>query len=304
MVCKYHVVPSKRITYDDVARNIVATLNSQAIVFEVNYKQHTMCISFPENLFLKDDINQFLSRVMLSSNEDIAKFELIDFDVKLFKPNKVHLKKPLILSQLRESDNSTIVSELWQEGVDIIIDSPSKVYSSNSDFLKNLTFIEELKRKIEDLTGQKKIYIPNITSDFEQMKKFVHYINQLENYCFINTKLILLHSKCEKLRSVSNGFANIEGLAALKLASILGFDYVFCDDYHDYDGIIPIIQNVLPKKAHELRKYGVVLDASKAIFGHPDGHVAGIKSIIIALKNNKFDSKNQYISKSIHRMGY
>lgn len=94
--------------------------------------------------------------------------------------------RPLLIAPVKPSMGlkteyfRKLASEAWKGGADIVKDDELHFYSDEKMFFNHIKLIMEEKRKIEDQTGEKKIYICNVLSSIEDLNKRLHIASMLD----------------------------------------------------------------------------------------------------------------------------
>ena len=147
-------------------------------------------IAYPIEIFEKDNIPQILS--ILSGNnssignstirlDDIGlprqivdEFNGPNFGIKGIREYLKADKRPLLAVTLpanlkNEKEHALAAKHSWIGGCDIVKDSPFLTNHSYNSFKKRLSEMVDTQNKAENMTGENKIYVPNITAETNEM---------------------------------------------------------------------------------------------------------------------------------------
>ena len=168
-------------------------------VYYIDKKENIIKIAYNEELFEADNIPQILSAIAgnIYGMKAIDNLRLIDIEfpksmVNVYKGPKFGIKgirkllkvfnRPLLGTivkpkvGLNPKQHAKVCGESWLGGLDIVKDDENL---TNMRFNKFETRVEEtlkIRDKIEIETGEKKIYMPNITAPVSEMKKRADFV--------------------------------------------------------------------------------------------------------------------------------
>lgn len=168
-------------------------------VYHIDKKENIIKIAYNEELFEADNIPQILSAIAgnIYGMKAIDNLRLIDIEfpksiINVYKGPKFGIKgirkllkvfnRPLLGTivkpkvGLNPKQHANICGESWLGGLDIVKDDENL---TNMRFNKFETRVEEtlkIRDKIEIETGEKKIYMPNITAPVSEMKKRADFV--------------------------------------------------------------------------------------------------------------------------------
>ncbi|MBN1216694.1 MAG: type III ribulose-bisphosphate carboxylase [Candidatus Lokiarchaeota archaeon] len=77
---------------------------------------------------------------------------------------------------LNEIEHANVCGEAWLGGLDIVKDDENLTSMVFNKFKKRIEETFKVRNKIEEKTGEKKIYMPNITAPIELMKKRANFV--------------------------------------------------------------------------------------------------------------------------------
>ncbi len=168
-------------------------------VYHIDKQENIIKIAYNEELFEADNIPQILSAIAgnIYGMKAIDNLRLIDIEfpksmVNVYKGPKFGIKgirkllkvfnRPLLGTivkpkvGLNPKQHAKVCGESWLGGLDIVKDDENL---TNMRFNKFETRVEEtlkIRDKIEIETGEKKIYMPNITAPVSEMKKRADFV--------------------------------------------------------------------------------------------------------------------------------
>lgn len=168
-----------------------------AKVFDLN-EDGLVHIAYPEELFEPGNISQILSSVAgnIFGMKEVENLRLLDIKFpetlkKSFLGPKFgiegvkklfNVERPLVGTiikpklGLNHEEHANVAYDAWLGGIDIVKDDENLTDMSFNKFNERID--ETLKRRdmAEDETGEKKIYMPNITAPLEEMKDRARYV--------------------------------------------------------------------------------------------------------------------------------
>jgi ribulose-bisphosphate carboxylase large chain len=264
-----------------MSKKIFKTLKPS--VYEI--KKSQIKIAYPVELFEQGNMPQILSSIAgnifgLSSIKSL-RLEDIHFPKKLIKSFKGPYfgiegirkllkvkKRPLIGTivkpklGLNEKQHAEVAYQAWIGGCDIVKDDENLSSMSFNKFNKRINLTLKLKWKAEKETGEKKIYMSNITSEtFEMIKRAEYVAEKGGEYLMID----ILTSGFSALQTIRNlnfkkvihahraGHAAItkepNGISMLtiaKIARLIGVDQLHIGTAHigKMEGSVKEVQNI------------------------------------------------------------
>lgn len=161
-------------------------------IFYLNKKTHTIRIAYPCALFEKGSIPQLMSSIggnIFGMNcINGLRLEDIDFPdsyVKSFKGPKHGIKgvrkilkikdRPLVGTivkpkvGLTSKQHARVAFDAWVGGCDIVKDDENLSSMDFNKFDKRVKETLKLRKKAEKITGEKKVYMPNVTAETNEM---------------------------------------------------------------------------------------------------------------------------------------
>jgi ribulose-bisphosphate carboxylase large chain len=167
--------------------------------FYINEENHIVKIAYTEDLFEADNMSQILSAIAgnIYGMKSLKNLRLLDisfpkdilnaykgpkFGIKgIRKLTKIE-KRPILGTivkpkvGLNEIEHANVCGNAWRGGLDIVKDDENLTSMSFNKFEDRITETLKIRDKIENETGEKKIYMPNITAKLSVMKKRTDYV--------------------------------------------------------------------------------------------------------------------------------
>jgi len=208
VVCEYFVEPN-RISLKNVCEKIagessigtwttIATMNERIAgklkphVFSINNKTGEVKIAYPEELFEEGNMPEILSSIAgnIFGMKAVKNLRLQDIEfpksiIKSFKGPKFGIsgirrllkvrERPLVGTivkpkvGLNEKQHAEVAYNAWSGGLDIVKDDENLSSMKFNKFEKRMKHTFRLRDKAEIETGEKKIYMPNITAETNEM---------------------------------------------------------------------------------------------------------------------------------------
>ena len=176
---------------------IAKRLKPSVFSIEGNYIQ----IAYPSELFEYDNIPQILSAVAgnvfgmkLIKNlrlEDISlpkkivdRFKGPAFGIQGVRRILGVAKRPLVGTivkpkvGLSAKEHAQVAKHAWVGGCDIVKDDENLTDQSFNRFKDRVIHTIDARNKAEDMTGEKKVYMPNITAETEEMIKRAEFVKK------------------------------------------------------------------------------------------------------------------------------
>jgi ribulose-bisphosphate carboxylase large chain len=213
LICEFRVEPSKGVSIKKAAEHIAAessigtwtqvkTMKPRirklgAKVFEIKGK--CIKIAYPSELFELGNMPQILSSIAgnifgMKSVKNL-RLEDIDWPSKIIKSFKGPLfgikgvrkilkvpKRPLcgcIIKPklgLNEKEHAKVAYEAWVGGIDIIKDDENLSSMKFNKFEKRILETLKMRDKAEKETGERKIYMPNVTAEIDTMLERANFV--------------------------------------------------------------------------------------------------------------------------------
>lgn len=215
LICLFRLEPSKGVSIRQVAENVaaessigtwvtVSTMKPRikklgAKVFEV--KGNYVKIAYPSDLFELGNMPQILSSVAgnIFGMKTVKNLRLEDIHfpqniVKSFKGPLFGIKgirkllkiskRPLIGTivkpklGLNEKEHAQVAYEAWTGGVDIVKDDENLSNLNFNKFEKRILETLKMRDKTEKETGERKMYMPNITAEIDTMLERANFVKE------------------------------------------------------------------------------------------------------------------------------
>ena len=162
--------------------------------FYIDEVNHIVKIAYTQDLFEANNMPQILSAIAgnIYGMKVLKNLRLLDISfpkviLKAYKGPKFGIdgirkltninKRPLLGTivkpkvGLNETEHANICSQAWKGGLDIVKDDENLTNMTFNKFEKRISETLKIRDKIENQTGEKKIYMPNITAPVSTMKK-------------------------------------------------------------------------------------------------------------------------------------
>jgi len=227
LVAEYYLEPRKGLKFEKAANHAAAessigtwtditTLDKtiatklRPSIYYMNKKKGIVKIAYNQELFEPGNMPQIHSSIAgnLFGMKDIANIRLLDihFPKKLvdsFKGPHYGIKGIRKLTRLRsrpligtiikpkvglnEKQHAKVAYEAWVGGLDVVKDDENLSHMSFNKFNKRITETLKLRDKAEKETGEKKIYMPNITAEsLEMLKRAKHVKSRGGEYVMVD----------------------------------------------------------------------------------------------------------------------
>ncbi len=168
-------------------------------VYHINKEKKIIKIAYNEELFEADNISQILSAIAgnIYGMKAINNLRLIDIEfpksiVSVYKGPKFGIKgirkllkvfgRPLLGTivkpkvGLNPKQHAKVCGESWIGGLDIVKDDENLTSMKFNKFETRVKETLKIRDKIEIETGEKKIYMPNITAPVSKMKERADFV--------------------------------------------------------------------------------------------------------------------------------
>ncbi len=217
IVCKYYVDPGKH-SIESVAEHIAAessigtwtnisTMNPRAArrlkphVFSINHQTGEIKVAYNLDLFelgnMPDILSSIAGNVFGMKVLEGLRLQDISFPlkaVKSFKGPKYGIpgirrllkvkKRPLMGTIVKpkvgldSKQHAQVAYESWVGGCDIVKDDENLTSQPFNPFRKRISETLKLRDKAEKETGEKKIYMPNVTAETEEMIQRAEFVKK------------------------------------------------------------------------------------------------------------------------------
>jgi ribulose-bisphosphate carboxylase large chain len=240
LICEFRVEPSKGISIKEAAENIAAessigtwtevkTMSSRirklgAKIFDI--KGNFVKIAYPLELFELGNMSQILSSIAgnIFGMKSVRNLRLEDVQwpyeiVKSFKGPLFGIegirkllrapKRPLcgtIIKPklgLNEEEHAKVAYEAWRGGIDIVKDDENLSNLSFNHFVKRVIETLKMRDKAEKETGEKKMYMPNITAEIDTMLERANFVKETGGEYVMVDIITIGWSALENLRNAN-----------------------------------------------------------------------------------------------------
>jgi len=279
LVCEYYVEP-KKISLKKAAAKIasesgigswadIKTLTKKHFeelapkVFYISKKDNIIHIAYPSGLFEAGNISQILSNVAgnVLGMSDFKSVKLLDinfpssfirkyigphYGVKGIRKILNVYKRPLLSTVvkprvgLNEKEYALVAHDSWIGGCDFVIDDEALTSLPNNDFDRRIKYVFKQKKIVEKVTGEKRVYIPNISAPYSEMLRRAQVVVKSGgNFAMVNVMTVGF-SAIQELRkldlrvvlyghktmhaALTSGNNGISMLVIAKIARLIGFD--------------------------------------------------------------------------------
>jgi len=221
LLCEYYVEPENNKSFEYCAEQIAAessigtwttisTMNKNIAnklkphVYFIDKKDKIVKIAYPVHLFEKGNMPQILSSIAgnIFGMKILKNLRLEDIHfpkslVDSFKGPRYGINgirtilrvkdRPLIGTivkpkvGLNEKQHARVAYEAWVGGLDVVKDDENLSSMTFNNFKKRIVETVKMKKLAEQKTGEKKIYMPNITAETMEMLKRADYVKKQGN---------------------------------------------------------------------------------------------------------------------------
>ncbi|MFH1332093.1 MAG: type III ribulose-bisphosphate carboxylase [archaeon] len=170
-------------------------------IFYISEKYKTVRIAYPEELFEKGNMPQILSSIggNIFGMRAVKHLRLEDIHfpehlVKSFKGPVFGIKgirkllkvpyRPLVGTVIKpkvglhEREHAKVAHDAWFGGCDIVKDDENLANMSFNKFTKRVDLTLKQRDHVERETGERKVYMPNITAETKEMIKRAKYVRK------------------------------------------------------------------------------------------------------------------------------
>ena len=167
--------------------------------FYIDAKNNVVKISYTKELFEAENLPQILSAIAgnIFGMKVLKHLRLLDISfpksiVSAYKGPKFGIegirkltkveKRPLLGTivkpkvGLNEIEHANVCGQAWSGGLDVVKDDENLTSLSFNKFEKRIEETLKIRDKVENETGEKKIYMPNITASLTTMKKRADFV--------------------------------------------------------------------------------------------------------------------------------
>lgn len=217
LVCEFYVEEND-VSFEEAAENIagessigtwtdLSTMNEKIAhqlkpkVFYLNKKENIIKIAYPEELFEPGNMPQILSSIagniygmkilknlrledITFTKKLIESFPGPEFGIKGIRKLLNEKDRPLIGTivkpkvGLNEKQHADVAYEAWVGGLDIVKDDENLTSMSFNNFFERIRQTLKARDMAEVKTGHKKIYMPNVTAETNEMIKRARFVKE------------------------------------------------------------------------------------------------------------------------------
>ena len=198
--------------------------NLSAKVVDIDKNKKIVTIAYPNQLWEVDNLAQLLSGIAgnIYGLKEIKALRLVDVEfnkryVTMFEGPAFGIEgirdllqvynRPLLGTivkpklGLSAAEHAKVAYEAWSGGVDIVKDDENLTSQSFNNFYRRIRLTLALKRKAEEETGERKIYLPNITARPEEMLRRAQFVREEGGRAVMIDILTAGLSQVEQLRA-------------------------------------------------------------------------------------------------------
>jgi len=173
-------------------------------IFSIDKKKSLVKIAYPDELFEPSNMPQIWSAVAgnIFGMNIVKNLRLLDIRfpkslLKSFKGPKFGIdgirkltgvkKRPLVGTIIKpkvgldEVNHAKVAYQAWVGGCDIVKDDENLTSMNFNHFQKRVVETVKMKQRAEAETGEKKIYMPNITAESSEMIKRMQFVKESGN---------------------------------------------------------------------------------------------------------------------------
>jgi ribulose-bisphosphate carboxylase large chain len=359
--------------------------------YYIDEHNHIVKIAYTQDLFEAENMSQILSAIAgnIYGMKALKNLRLLDItfprDIvnaypgpkfgidgirKLTKIQKRPLLGTIVKPKvgLNENEHAKVCGEAWSGGLDIVKDDENLTSMIFNKFEKRIEETLKVRDKVENETGEKKIYMPNITAPVSTMKKRADFVidhggeyimldiltvgfsalQEIRDY--LDDKNIVIHAHRAMHAAITRKKKHgMTMLALAKIMRLLGMDQLHTgtvvgkmeggkqevletnrvitenkiqgnnktlldQDWGNIKPVLPVASGGLsPLHIPELIKIlgkDMVYQFGGGCHGHPDGTLAGARSIRQAVKAvlsgytlEEYSKKNSELAKALEKWG-
>lgn len=195
-------------------------------VYDIDKKSKIVKIAYPEELFEPGNMPEILSSIAgnIFGMKSVRNLKLLDIHftkniMKGFKGPKFGVsgvrkltgvkKRPLVGTIVKpkvgldEKQHAKVAYEAWIGGLDVVKDDENLSSMSFNNFYRRALETIKLKKKAEKETGEKKIYMANVTAETFEMIRRAEYLKKLGNEYMMLDIITLGFSAVQTMRDMN-----------------------------------------------------------------------------------------------------
>jgi len=279
LIAEYYIEPN-RVSIEEAAENIakessigtwtsISTMNERILktlkpnIYSINKKSNIIKIAYPKELFEEDNIPEIMSSIAgnIFVMNIINNLRLLDIKfpksiVSKFPGPRYGIKGIRSLLRIKDrpltgtiikpklglnaKEHAKVAYEAWRNGLDIVKDDENLTNQSFNKFRERVELTLRYRDFAERDTGEKKIYMPNITAETFEMLRRMEFVRDNNGEYIMVDVLIIGFSALQTLRKYSkevihghramhaaltrNKKHGISMLALAKLYRLIGID--------------------------------------------------------------------------------
>jgi len=244
LIAEYYVEPAKGLTLKKACEHIagessigtwttISTMNKRIAkrlkpkVYYINPIKKYVKIAYPYELFEAGNMPEILSSIAgnIYGMKAINNLRLMDIRFpkiimnkfkgpkygiqgirKLLKIPKRPLTGTIVKPKvgLNEKQHAKVAYESWMGGLDVVKDDENLSSMTFNKFRKRVRLTLKLRDKAEHETGEKKMYMANVTAETEEMKKRADYIKACGGEYFMLDILTIGWAALQTMRNYDN----------------------------------------------------------------------------------------------------
>lgn len=222
LICEFYIEPAKKEalkraagavasessvgTWTDVTTMTKNSRRLAAKVYDLDFRNNIAKIAYPIELFEPGNMPQILSSIAgnIFGMRIVDKLKLLDIHfpdqlIKSFKGphfgifgvrKKMRvIERPLVGTivkpkvGLNATQQAKVAFDAWLGGCDIVKDDENLSNMKFNKFTDRVNLVLKAKEKAEKLTGEKKMYMPNITAETVEMIKRMKHVKDAGGVC-------------------------------------------------------------------------------------------------------------------------
>jgi ribulose-bisphosphate carboxylase large chain len=378
VIVDYNIKPHKN-SISEIARNIaeLSSISDWTTIFSSDIetakklkptifyiKNNHIKIAYPCNLFEYDNIPQIISTIKnnifeIDKENDIT-IEDINFPKKIIDKFKgpafgiqgirkiTNIKKrPFICTiikplSLNEKEYALNAKHAWLGGCDIVKDSENLTDLAFNRFKDRLIYTIDAKHKAENSTGEKKIFIPNITAETEEMIKRAKLVKDMGGTHIMIDVTSTGISALQTIRNLNSGLiinASLKQnqkdmfsiITLLKLTRLAGADEISIGNI--FENKLSKINNPLEKRCWNLKSCfsvcegnlnptdipgliklignNIIIQMNQGINDHPGGTLQGsmaskqaLEAVIKKISLKNYSKSHSELRKALEKWSY
>jgi len=281
LVCRFYIEPEKGCSIEEACENVakessigtwtdIVTMEPEIArklkpsVFEIDREKNEMKIAYPSELFEKRNMPQILSSIAgnIFGMKTVENLRLVDVEfpenlAKSFKGPEFGIsgvrkilrieERPLVGTIIKPKvglspeKHAKVAYEAWIGGCDIVKDDENLTNQGFNRFEARLEKTLKARDRAEEETGERKVYMPNVTAETKNMLKRAKLVRDsggryimvdiitvgfsaLQSLRDLNLKLVIHAHRAMHAALTRNKKHGISMLTIAKLARIIGVD--------------------------------------------------------------------------------